>query len=117
MWCMVREGDRVSSQLRRGVVEYLVLALVRAQPRYGQELVRSLATARELGVSEGTVYPLLGRLRRMGWVNTEWRESTQGPPRRYYKLTDEGVVALEAFAVQWTSFSDAVDDILGADGL
>jgi Transcriptional regulator PadR-like family len=67
-----------------------VLALLRDQPRYGFDLVRSLAQANGLVTSEGTIYPLLGRLRRDGLVTTTWHESPSGPPRRYYQLTDEG---------------------------
>ena len=59
--------------------------------------------------SEGTIYPLLSRLRRDGLVETTWRESTSGPPRRYYKLTAAGRAALAAFKDEWERFRDAVD--------
>jgi hypothetical protein len=62
--------------------------------------------------SEGTLYPLLARLRRNGFVETSWRESTAGPPRRYYHLTRDGELALASFQKQWRGFRDAVDEIL-----
>ena len=102
--------DGVLSQLRRGVVEYCVLALLRDDERYGFELVRLLG---DLVTSEGTIYPLLGRLRRDGAVETTWRESAAGPPRRYYRLTPEGRGALDAFSVEWRRFRDGVDLLLG----
>lgn len=101
--------DNVLSQLRRGVVEYCVLALLRDGERYGFELVRLLG---DLVTSDGTIYPLLGRLRRDGAVETTWRESATGPPRRYYRLTSDGRDSLDAFGVEWRRFRDGVDGLL-----
>ena len=100
------------SQLRRGVLEYCVLAALREGERYGYELVAQLGAADGLLTSEGTIYPLLGRLRKDGAVATTWRESTSGPPRRYYSLTAAGHDTLERFTGEWTRFRDAVDGIL-----
>ncbi|HEY2202745.1 MAG TPA: PadR family transcriptional regulator, partial [Solirubrobacteraceae bacterium] len=84
---MVAVRESAISQLRRGVLEFCVLALLRDSERYGVEIVRTLGEADGLVTTEGTLYPLLGRLRREGAVETSWRESPAGPPRRYYKLT------------------------------
>ena len=100
------------SQLRRGVLEYCVLAALRDGERYGYELVAELGAADGLLTSEGTIYPLLGRLRKDGAVATTWRESTSGPPRRYYSLTAAGHASLERFTGEWSRFSSAVDAIL-----
>ena len=102
----------VLSQLRRGVLEYCVLALLRDGERYAFELVRTLAEAESMVTSEGTLYPLLGRLRREGLVETTWRESPSGPPRRYYTLTVEGESVLDAFMFEWFRFSRSVDGLL-----
>jgi PadR family transcriptional regulator PadR len=102
----------VLAQLRRGIVEYCVLALLRDVERYGFELVGLLGGPGRLLTSEGTIYPLLSRLRRDGAVETVWRESTGGPPRRYYRLTPHGRSALDEFAAAWPPFRDAVDRIL-----
>jgi PadR family transcriptional regulator PadR len=100
------------SQLRRGVLEFCVLALLRDGERYSFDLVRALGDAEGLVTSEGTLYPLLGRLRREGMVQTSWRESASGPPRRYYRITPDGDAALEAFANQWARFRDSVDSLI-----
>jgi PadR family transcriptional regulator, regulatory protein PadR len=102
-------------QLRRGVVEYCVLAELREGERYGFDLIRSLASADGIVTSEGTIYPLLARLRRDGLVETTWRDSPSGPPRRYYRLTPEGADALAAFADEWSRFRDAVDKRIGGN--
>jgi PadR family transcriptional regulator PadR len=104
------------SQLRKGTLEYCVLALLRNGRRYGFELVRTLSEADGLMVSEGTIYPLLSRLRRTQLVSTSWQESEAGPPRRYYELTDAGQRALTDFSDEWARFRDAVDALLAAQG-
>ncbi len=104
-------ADGLVSQMRRGALEYCVMALIRDTPRYAYELIEALGKTGLL-TTEGTLYPLLSRLRRDGLVKTEWRESTDGPPRRYYELTAEGRRALTAFKNEWTSFRGAVDGIL-----
>jgi PadR family transcriptional regulator PadR len=109
---MVAVRDTAISQLRRGVLEFCVLALLRDTERYGFELVRALAEAEGLVTTEGTLYPLLGRLRREGVVETTWRESPSGPPRRYYRLTPAGLRALGAFVAEWTRFRATVDSLL-----
>ena len=100
------------TELRRGVLEHCVLAVVEQQETYAFEIVRLLADAGGLVTSEGTVYPLLSRLRRNGLVTTTWRESDAGPPRRYYHLTDAGRRSLDAFVTEWTEFTAAVDRLL-----
>jgi PadR family transcriptional regulator PadR len=95
--------------MRRGTLQYCVLALLADDERYAFDLVRSLAEVDGMVTSEGTIYPLLGRLRREGLVESDWRESTAGPPRRYYRLTSTGEDALAQFTREWARFRDAVD--------
>ena len=109
---MVPGEEQILTNLRRGSVEYCVLAMLRDGERYGLELARELSKDQILMAGEGTLYPLLSRLRRAGLVATSWRESTSGPPRRYYDLTREGASALEAFTRVWARFSDQVDLVL-----
>jgi PadR family transcriptional regulator, regulatory protein PadR len=99
------------TQLRRGVLEYCVLALLEGEERYGYDLVTEL-TGAGLLASEGTMYPLLSRLRKDELVATSWRESPSGPPRRYYSLTSRGADALMGFKESWSQFKHAVDTIL-----
>lgn len=107
---MIRETG--ISQLRRGVLEFCVLALLREGERYSFEIVSELSQADGLVTTEGTLYPLLSRLRKDGVVDTTWRESPSGPPRRYYHLTTAGSAALSAFASEWSQFRDSVDTLL-----
>jgi len=106
---MVARQDALLAQMRRGVLQYCVLALLSEGERYGFDLVRSLGDVDGMVTSEGTIYPLLSRLRRDGLVTSRWLESTQGPPRRYYQVTDAGRAALDSFASEWHRFRDAVD--------
>ncbi|MFE4455006.1 PadR family transcriptional regulator [Streptomyces sp. NPDC056796] len=109
-------AGNIESQLRKGVLEYCILALMRDGPTYGVELLNALSRTGALTASQGTVYPLLSRLRRDDLVATTWQESLSGPPRRYYELTDAGHAALAEFAALWPGFRDGVDHILDAAG-
>ena len=114
MRCMVAGETRDPlTELRRGVLEHCVLAVVRQSESYAYEIVRSLADQGGLVTSEGTIYPLLSRLRRDGLVETTWRESESGPPRRYYRLTAAGEHVLDAFVGDWTRFTAAVNALIG----
>ncbi|WP_053960677.1 PadR family transcriptional regulator [Sulfobacillus thermosulfidooxidans] len=109
---MIDKGDTFGlGQLRRGIVEWCVLALLQHHERYGFELAKTLSAA-NLIASEGTIYPLLARLRRDGLVETLWRESAEGPPRRYYVLTTSGKQSLQLFRNQWQQFKESVDQFL-----
>jgi PadR family transcriptional regulator PadR len=106
---MVDVQDALLTQMRRGTLQYCVLALLAQEERYGFDLVRSLADVDGMVTSEGTIYPLLSRLRRDGLVESTWRESSAGPPRRYYRLSEAGRGALDGFIREWSRFRDAVD--------
>jgi len=105
--------DALLAQMRKGTLQYCVLALLADEERYGFDLVRSLAETDGMVTSEGTIYPLLSRLRRDGLVETTWRESTSGPPRRYYKLTGEGRKVLVRQRSVWRQFMVALDRVAG----
>jgi PadR family transcriptional regulator PadR len=106
---MVARQDALLAQMRRGTLQYCVLSLLADEERYGFDLVRGLSELDGMVTSEGTIYPLLSRLRRDGLVQSTWQESPSGPPRRYYRLTTAGRAALEAFRFEWRRFRDAVD--------
>ncbi len=110
---MVDADGSVLTHLRRGVVEYCVLAMLRDGPGYGRDIAKQLSAGGILMSGEGTLYPLLTRLRKSGLVQTTWQESSSGPPRRYYELTAAGTNAVAAFASTWAPFRDAVDTSLG----
>ncbi len=100
------------SQIRKGLVEFAVLALLAGRERYGTEIVESLAIHPGLAISAGTVYPLLSRLKKAGFVDSSWSESPVGPPRKYYRLTDAGAAELTAMKRAWSEVTDAVDTLL-----
>jgi PadR family transcriptional regulator, regulatory protein PadR len=103
-------GDEaLLAQMRRGTLQYCVLSLLVSEERYGFDIVRALAEQDGMVTSEGTIYPLLSRLRRDRLVESTWQESPSGPPRRYYRLTDTGHTALESFKSEWRRFRDGVD--------
>jgi PadR family transcriptional regulator PadR len=112
---MTADFSQLSTGLRRGTLEFCVLAMVEQQDRYGTEIVRRFGEERNLAASEGTLYPLLSRLRRLGWLDSSWSESPTGPPRRYYALSDSGRSALQHFRTEWVCFRQTVDRLVGTD--
>lgn len=109
---MVATQAPLISQMRRGMLQYCVLALLAEEERYGFDLVKALGEVDGMVTSEGTIYPLLSRLRRDGLVETSWQESPSGPPRRYYRLTPAGRAALDGFAEEWSRFRSAIDHFI-----
>lgn len=105
---MVPSEDDILTNLRRGTLEFCVLGVLSEGASYGLEIARRLRTDTGLLGSEGTLYPLLARMRRSGWINSTWRESTSGPPRRYYELTTDGHAAADTFRGIWSPFAEAV---------
>ncbi len=101
--------DKLEQELRRGVVILAVLSQLR-QMRYGYEL-RQLLLDRELRIDEGTLYPLLRRLEAQGVLSSQWL-AAQGPSRRYYVLTDDGLRLYQRLAASWRGISKALDEIL-----
>jgi len=101
--------------MRKGALEYCVLALLGGREMYGLELVRALAEVDGMVLSEGTLYPLLSRLRKDDLVDTTWQESAAGPPRRYYRLTAKGRRALVDFSTEWRRFRDAVETLIDTE--
>lgn len=87
--------DNWTVQVKKGVLELCILNALAAEERYGYDLVKSLVEVPGLGVTEGTVYPLLSRLRVAGLISSRLEESSSGPARKYYSLTKEGRKAME----------------------
>ena len=99
--------DNAKSQMRKGMLEYCVLLLLSKEPSYANDIVTRLKQA-ELIVVEGTLYPLLTRLKKDGLLSYEWRESTQGPPRKYYALTPDGSAFLLELDTAWNELARTV---------
>ena len=99
--------DNAKSQMRKGMLEYCILLLLKKRPAYASDIIQQLKEA-ELLVVEGTLYPLLTRLKNDGLLRYEWQESTQGPPRKYYALTDDGHLFLNELDQAWTEIAHTV---------
>ncbi len=97
-------------QFKKGVLELCVLVLLDKQDRYGYELVQKISD--QIEISEGSVYPLLRRLTKEEYFTTYLQESTEGPPRKYYKLTDKGREYLQTLLKEWQQFRDGVDTLI-----
>ena len=100
--------NNAKSQMRKGMLEYCILLLLKQQPAYANDIIQRLRDA-EMIVMEGTLYPLLTRLKNDSLLAYEWQESTQGPPRKYYKLTTEGEEALTQLDISWEEISRTVN--------
>jgi PadR family transcriptional regulator, regulatory protein PadR len=100
--------ENTKAQMRKGVLEFCILSVLKDKEAYTSEILDSLKNAKLL-VVEGTVYPLLTRLKNDGLLNYRWEESLSGPPRKYYELTELGQTFLTELNSTWTELSDAVN--------
>lgn len=100
-------------QFKKGVLELCVLSLLTQRDFYGYEMVEYIS--QYVNISEGTIYPLLSRFRKEGYVETYLQESQEGPPRKYYEITQEGLRAYEVLVQEWDSFINGVNKILRGD--
>jgi PadR family transcriptional regulator PadR len=106
-------GDKWEVQLRKGCLELAILAVLSEGKLYGLEILRRLECDSDLVVSEGTVYPLLSRLKLLGLLRSEWVESSGGHPRKYYALTAEGKHRARELAGVWTRFASSMSRLVG----
>ncbi len=105
-----RGGLPLNVQFKKGVLELCVLALVKKRDCYGYELVQQISN--KFLISEGSVYPLLRRLTKEGYFQTYLKESSEGPPRKYYQLTNQGAEQLYALVTEWRDFVRGVQEII-----
>ncbi len=102
------EIDNAKQQMKKGVLELCVLSILHRSEAYPSDIIRELHQARIL-VVEGTLYPLLTRLKNNGLLQYRWEESESGPPRKYYKLTEEGEKYFADLTQAWTELADIVN--------
>ncbi len=100
--------ENAKSQMRKGMLEYCILLLLSERAAYASDIIQKLKEANLL-VVEGTLYPLLTRLKNDGLLQYQWQESTQGPPRKYYALSSEGEQFLDGLDGAWTELSNTVN--------
>ena len=96
--------------MRKGILEYCILSIINRQEVYTSDILDALRQA-DLLVVEGTLYPLLSRLKNSGLLKYRWQESTDGPPRKYFTLTEEGQQMLESLDDEWSTISKAINKI------
>jgi len=102
--------ENVKAQMRKGVLEFCILSILAKGDAYASDILNKLKES-QLIVVEGTIYPLLSRQKNMGLLSYRWEESTQGPPRKYYALTEKGIEVLNELQASWKELVDAVDSI------
>jgi PadR family transcriptional regulator, regulatory protein PadR len=107
--------ENVQSQMRKGVLEYcLLLVIARGDQVYASDILAALKSSNMI-VVEGTIYPLLSRMNRAEYLKYNWVESTAGPPRKYYSLTDRGREALKQMTDQWVAFTTSINELREAN--
>ncbi|MCG8474297.1 MAG: PadR family transcriptional regulator [Cytophagales bacterium] len=102
--------DNTQIQMRKGILEYCILHIISRGDVYASDLLQELTSAR-LMIVEGTLYPLLNRLRKAGLLSYRWEESSSGPPRKYYSLTDMGRDALSQLKTSWEELLESTQRI------
>lgn len=103
----------MNTQFNKGVIEMCVLALVSRRDYYGYELVEKIS--KKIEISEGTIYPILRRLTQENYFETYLQESSEGPPRKYYRMTSQGRSETHKLLKTWKKFTESVDSILSED--
>ena len=104
--------ENIKTQMRKGVIEYCVLSILSRGDSYTPEIIAALKES-EMIVVEGTLYPILTRQKNQGLLSYRWEESPQGPPRKYYMLTDKGRTALAELDHSWEEISEQIRKIRG----
>lgn len=107
----VMDLENAKAQMRKGVLELCILAIIAHEEVYPSDIIARLK-ANDLIVVEGTLYPLLTRLKNEGLLEYTWRESTLGPPRKYFKITETGQQFLEGLTTSWQQLVQSVDQTL-----
>ena len=100
--------DNKIKQLRKGILELAILGCLHSESHYGYSLIRAISLEGQIDLTEGTIYPILGRLAREELIRSEWVESKQGPPRKYYSLTSKGEEVYEVLSREFKSLSEMV---------
>jgi PadR family transcriptional regulator PadR len=107
-------ADTWQEQLRRGSLDLAILLSVASGPRYGLAIIQHLEAFTDLVVTEGTIYPILGRLTREGWLDAYWVEDEAPHPRKYYRLTRAGGRRLAEMKAQWRAFTEKIERLMAA---
>jgi len=104
----------MNTQFKKGILDLCVLSILNEDDCYGYDIVNKILKYME--ISEGSIYPLLRRLKKDHLVTSYLKESIEGPPRKYYKLTEEGVEAYENLLTEWKTFQQSINQLVSNDG-
>ena len=102
--------DTTHAQLRKGILQFGILLIIAREDCYVQDIINKLKASKML-VVEGTLYPLMTRLKNTGLLSYRWQESTQGPPRKYYSITEQGRAFLQELENSWTELTTAIETL------
>ncbi len=102
--------ENTKAQMRKGILEFCILSILSKNDHYASEILDTLKVGKMIDV-EGTIYPLLTRLKNSGLLEYRWEESTSGPPRKYYKITEAGKASLAELSTSWKALTTAVNKI------
>ena len=105
--------ENTKAQMRKGILEFAILLIISKKEAYASDILKTLKKA-ELIVVEGTLYPLLSRLKKAELLAYRWKESPQGPPRKYYVLTPAGKKALKELQMSWKTLSRSIDSLISS---
>lgn len=103
-------ADNIKSQMRKGYLEYCILLILKKKASYASDIISELKDAKMI-VVEGTLYPLLTRLKNADLLDYRWEESSQGPPRKYYEMTEKGKLALEELENAWDEVNQVISKL------
>jgi PadR family transcriptional regulator, regulatory protein PadR len=103
--------ENTKAQMRKGILELCILAILKQKERYPSEILEALKDT-ELIVVEGTLYPLLTRLKNEELLTYRWEESSSGPPRKYYSISDKGIEVLNELKTSWSTLADSVNNLI-----
>lgn len=109
---VINNTDNVKSQMRKGILEYCILGILNKKDSYASSIIAELKEAKII-VVEGTLYPLLIRQKNQGLLTYRWEESTQGPPRKYYSITEKGKAQLAEMDMVWSEMVETINLIRG----
>ncbi|MBN1270640.1 MAG: PadR family transcriptional regulator [Candidatus Aminicenantes bacterium] len=96
------------TQVRKGALDYIILLCLHKREQYGYEMIKTIKNVAGLSISEGTIYPLLNRLKKDAVIDSRWVEMDTGIPRKYYRITEKGLKILKEMKISWKKFNDSL---------
>ncbi|KAA3608758.1 MAG: PadR family transcriptional regulator [Calditrichaeota bacterium] len=105
--------EKWQSQIRKGTLEFIILLVLKENEFYGYELIKKIKMSLNMETSEGTIYPILTRLKKAEQLTTRWEHQESGMPRKYYQITEKGLETLEKMKKEWLQFAGSIQSLMG----